>query len=53
MASDENRDLTAAEMEEIAEYEGIVEFAEQVLSGSHPRVKIPAHLVSLKQLSFI
>jgi hypothetical protein len=46
MASNENRALTAAEMEEIAEYERIVEFADQVLAGTHPRVKIPAHMVS-------
>jgi len=45
MASNETRDLAAAEMKEIAEYERIVEFAGQVLPGTHPRVKIPPHLV--------
>jgi hypothetical protein len=45
MVSNETRALAAAEMEEIAEYERIVEFAGQVLSGTHPRVKIPPHLV--------
>lgn len=38
--------LSAAVLAEIAEYDRIVAFAEQVLAGTHPRVKIPQHLVS-------
>lgn len=30
---------------EAAEYEKILRFRDQVLSGTHPRVKVPAHLV--------
>jgi len=43
------RPFTAQELEEMAVYEGIVAFAEQVMAGMHPRVKIPAHLVCRPQ----
>jgi hypothetical protein len=46
MTSDENRALTEAEMREIAEYQKIIEFSEQVLRGKHPRTKLPSYLVS-------
>ncbi|KAE9368842.1 hypothetical protein N431DRAFT_561178 [Stipitochalara longipes BDJ] len=32
-------------MREIAEYKRIIQFSEQVLAGTHPRVKIPSHLL--------
>lgn len=37
--------LTAEELREILEYDRIVQFRDAVLAGTHPRVKIPAHLV--------
>jgi hypothetical protein len=37
--------LTAEELREILEYERIVQFRDAVLAGTHPRVKIPPHLV--------
>lgn len=37
--------LTAAELREILEYEKIVQFRDAVLAGTHPRIKIPPHLV--------
>jgi hypothetical protein len=46
MTPDENRALTEAGMREIAEYQKIIEFSEQVLAGKHPRIKLPSHLVS-------
>ena len=36
--------LTAEELREILEYDRIVQFRDAVLSGIHPRVKIPPHL---------
>ncbi|CZT06168.1 uncharacterized protein RAG0_11976 [Rhynchosporium agropyri] len=36
--------LTAEELREILEYERIVQFRDAVMAGSHPRIKIPAHL---------
>ena len=36
---------TADELREIAEYEKIVQFRDAVLAGTHPRVKIPPHLI--------
>jgi hypothetical protein len=52
---DENRALTALEMEEIAEYERIVEFANQVFAGTHPRVRsqlIPQVQINFSLISF-
>lgn len=37
--------LTAEELREILEYDRIVQFRDAVFAGTHPRVKIPAHLV--------
>src|SRR6266536_2851290 len=37
--------LSAEELREILEYERIVQFRDAVLAGTHPRVKIPPHLV--------
>jgi len=37
--------FTAEELEEMAVCDAIVAFAEQVMAGTHPRVKIPIHLV--------
>ncbi|KAL2063720.1 hypothetical protein VTL71DRAFT_5525 [Oculimacula yallundae] len=37
--------LTPAEKAEIVEYELIVKFAEEVMAGTHPRIKIPPHLL--------
>lgn len=37
--------LTAAELREILEYEKIVRFRDAVVAGTHPRIKIPPHLV--------
>jgi len=42
--------LTAEELREILEYEKIVRFRDAVLAGTHPRVKIPSHLVG-KQIN--
>ena len=44
--------LTAAELREILECEKIVQFRDAVLSGTHPRIKIPPHLVG-KQINAI
>lgn len=41
--------LTAEELREILEYDRICQFRDQVLAGTHPRVKIPSHLLR-KQL---
>jgi hypothetical protein len=38
--------LTAAELEEISEYQKIVAFRDAVFAGTHPRIKLPAHLVA-------
>ncbi|PMD23371.1 hypothetical protein NA56DRAFT_69212 [Hyaloscypha hepaticicola] len=38
--------LTAEELREILEYERIVQFRDAVMAGTHPRVKIPSHLLS-------
>ncbi|KAK0115590.1 hypothetical protein ONS95_000137 [Cadophora gregata] len=43
--------LTAAEEAEIAECERIVAFAEQVMTGTHPRIKIPSRLLEAQQAS--
>lgn len=37
--------LSAAELREILEYEKIVQFRDAVIAGTHPRIKIPPHLV--------
>ncbi len=34
--------LTPEELAEIAQYEAIVKFSEDVLAGRHPRIKVPA-----------
>src|SRR5277367_1567064 len=36
--------LTAEEIHEILECEKIVRFRDAVLSGTHPRIKVPPHL---------
>lgn len=41
--------LTAEELREILEYDRICQFRDQVLAGTHPRVKVPQHLLR-KQL---
>lgn len=42
--------LTVEDLREILEYEKIVQFRDAVLAGTHPRVKIPSHLLG-KQLT--
>ncbi|KAH6717215.1 hypothetical protein BKA61DRAFT_319974 [Leptodontidium sp. MPI-SDFR-AT-0119] len=42
--------LTAEELREILEYERIVQFRDNVLAGTHPRIKIPPHLAG-KQIA--
>ncbi|KAF4635890.1 hypothetical protein G7Y89_g2221 [Cudoniella acicularis] len=37
--------LTADELREILEYEKIIQLRDAVLAGTHPRIKIPPHLV--------
>jgi hypothetical protein len=44
--------LTAEELREILEYERIVQFRDAVMAGTHPRVKIPSHLLS-KQINSV
>jgi len=41
-----DRPLTAEEVRLIGEYEKIVQFRDAVLAGTHPRVKIPPHLLA-------
>lgn len=43
--------LTDEERRQIAECERIVRFGKEVLSGGHPRIKVPAHLYAPKQSS--
>ncbi|CZR62260.1 uncharacterized protein PAC_12157 [Phialocephala subalpina] len=38
--------LTAEELREILEYDKIVQFRDAIFAGTHPRIKIPAHLVT-------
>jgi len=38
--------LTAEELREILEYERIVQFRDTVMAGTHPRIKIPPHLLA-------
>lgn len=38
--------LTAEELREILEYERIVQFRDAVMAGTHPRIKIPPHLLA-------
>ncbi len=38
--------LSAEELREILEYERIVQFRDAVMAGTHPRIKIPPHLLS-------
>ncbi|KAJ4390056.1 hypothetical protein N0V93_007529 [Gnomoniopsis smithogilvyi] len=50
MAPERNPDsLSEEEKNKIAECERILRFRDQVLSGSHPRIKAPAHLFAPKQ----
>lgn len=42
-------DLTDEERRQIAECERIIRFGKEVLSGGHPRIKVPAHLYASKQ----
>ena len=37
--------ITAAELREILEYEKIVQFRDAVLAGTHPRIRLPSHLL--------
>jgi hypothetical protein len=47
MAVNGNHDhLTNAELDEILEYEKIVAFKDAVLAGTHPRIKVPAHVLA-------
>lgn len=41
--------LTDEERHQIAECERIIRFGNEVLSGGHPRIKVPAHLYASKQ----
>jgi hypothetical protein len=43
--------LTADNIREIKEYEKIIHFRDAVIAGTHPRVKIPAHLVGVGKQS--
>ncbi|KUJ24567.1 uncharacterized protein LY89DRAFT_776653 [Mollisia scopiformis] len=43
--------LTAEEIAEIAEYERIVKFAEDIVAGRHPRIKIDVSLLANCPLS--
>ncbi|CAL3965412.1 unnamed protein product [Diplocarpon coronariae] len=43
--------LNAEELREILEYERIVQFKDAVLSGTHPRIKIPAHLAGKQAIT--
>ncbi|TVY83028.1 hypothetical protein LSUE1_G002434 [Lachnellula suecica] len=37
--------LTAEEKREMLEYEKIIQFRDAIMAGTHPRIKIPSHLV--------
>ncbi|PBP27186.1 hypothetical protein BUE80_DR001813 [Diplocarpon rosae] len=43
--------LNAEELREILEYERIVQFRDAVLAGTHPRIKIPAHLAGKQAMT--
>ncbi|PBP24764.1 hypothetical protein BUE80_DR004299, partial [Diplocarpon rosae] len=43
--------LNAEELREILEYERIVQFRDAVLAGTHPRIKIPAHLAGKQAIT--
>lgn len=43
--------LTEEEKHQIGECERILRFRDEVLSGAHPRIKVPGHLFSSKQSS--
>lgn len=46
MAPANGASLTAEELREILEYDKIVQFRDAIFAGTHPRIKIPAHLVT-------
>ncbi|PMD47584.1 hypothetical protein L207DRAFT_506575 [Hyaloscypha variabilis F] len=43
--------LSAEELREILEYERIVQFRDAVMAGTHPRIKIPPHLLAKQNSS--
>ncbi|KAF8859112.1 hypothetical protein BDZ45DRAFT_621540 [Acephala macrosclerotiorum] len=45
-ATSNGTSLTAEELREILEYDKIVQFRDAIFAGTHPRIKIPAHLVT-------
>lgn len=51
MASGMPKSLSDEERRKIEECERILRFRDQVLAGSHPRIKAPAHLLAPKQSS--
>lgn len=53
MASTESAQLTAAEQAKFGEYERIIQFAQDVLLGTHPRVKVPEDMVRLSPVLFL
>ncbi len=50
LAPSNGASLTAEELREILEYDKIVQFRDYVFAGTHPRIKIPAHLTG-KQIN--
>lgn len=51
MASKSSDMLSEEEKQQIRECEKIIRFRDEVLSGAHPRIKVPAHLVASKKSS--
>ncbi|ROW14657.1 hypothetical protein VPNG_03270 [Cytospora leucostoma] len=51
MASESSVMLSEEEKHQLRECERIINFRDEVLSGAHPRIKVPAHLVASKKSS--
>lgn len=51
MASKLTTALSEEEEHQLRECERILQFRDEVLSGAHPRIKVPAHLVAAKKSS--
>ena len=50
MAFEGSVELSEEEQHHIRECERIIKFRDEVLSGAHPRIKVPAHLVASKKI---
>ncbi len=48
--AEQQRQLTALELEDVAEYERVVRFSEEFLAGKHPRMRKEALALKVKRM---